>query len=362
MMKKLLFVFGVIIFLANCKSSPVDPIVNTATPHGEWVTETGGAGGFTNVDSYKNYHYSFDVDGANKNVSIQLTSSAINIQYALFDPSGTRIDLVGGSVRTVQKEYTLNSGKYRIVVMADRRAIGAFDLAIVGTKNGATRIPGPVLQANNQDWGLLGGGGRDNTFKNHFYTFDITADNTSIDVEIESADTDVALYLFDELGIRIDSQSGARYVYKIKAVKKAKYTVMAATNARGSIGKYSLRITGQAANLQRIVSQTTTVVGKWDTSSPKLALYPYPPTDTYTVQVNENSPLDIDLSSSDVDVRIELLTGVGDRIGYSPAARSSALIGDVTKGMYKILVHPHQQLYGNYKLTLHGQFTDFKRN
>lgn len=335
--------------------TPVNPTVSTV---GEWTQEKGGAGGFTNYDSFKNFQYNFDVASNNQSVTIKLISDAIDVQYAIFNTLGQQVD-VRGKGRNVEQAYTLNTGTYRVVVTADRRAVGKFSLALLGTKTGATLIPSNFLKSGTQSWGDFGGGGQEKTFKNHFYTFDVTEDNLSIDLELESADTDVELVMYNPLGQKIASDYfNARYRFKVLAVTKGVYTAMAATDKRGGIGNYRLNVFGKVQNLQRVESQAATVKGSWAAKNG---------TDTYTVQLTANSsPLDINLSSADTPARIELQSGDGKRIFYNvtPSKNEFILRQDLPKAVYRILVSPSPNAdgrAGSYTLSVHGQFTDFKK-
>ncbi len=335
-----------------------------ANPSGEWKAETGGAGGFNATETFKNYQYSFEIAAANTLITIGLTSPDVNVQYALFDPLGQQkaTSVVG---RDAGDAYTLNAGVYRVVVMADRQAVGRFTMSLSETKAGATRIGAQMLQSGTQDWGLLGGGGNVVTYKNHFYTLDITDDNTSIDVEFESADTDIGITLFDALGSRIYARSGGRYQYTIQAVKKGTYRVMAATNQRGEVGKYNLRVTGKVQNLTRVDSQVSTTVGAW-TASSKVDQYGYA-YDEYMLQLTADSNvLDLEISSADtfVELYLDSVNGVSisnDVQSFLNNRSKTTIRGSLPKGLYKITARASRGRLGTYTLNTVGQFTDFKK-
>lgn len=342
---------------SSTKVDPNDPNFTTANPTGEWKASSGGAGGFTNFDSFKNFQYNFEVVGNNQPVSIALTSPDINVAYALFNPLGQSIDVQSNS-RNLSGKYTLNAGIYRVVVAADRQAVGNFALTLTGTKNGASRIAAQVLQSNTQNWGPLGGGGKDVTYKNHFYTFDITEDNFSVDVELESPDTDVALYVYDQLGQPLNtSYFGDRSRYVILKLNKGTYSVMAATVTRGNIGNYNLRLTGKIQNLQRVQSQLTTVKGSWATNTAF---------DTYSVDLTPNSsPLDIDIASAETECQIDLQNSSGTRLSYTVLAnKTNYLLGkNLAKATYLIKVYPGRVSGkpGNYTINVIGLYTNFKK-
>jgi len=327
---------------------------------GEWTAARGVGGGAHNRDpnfnTFKNFQYTFDVVGANKIVKVSLSSADIDVQFALYNPLGQLIKTSSLS-RTVSEEFTLNEGKYRIVVCAARRAVGRFSLNVLGVNSELGLIPSEILQSDTQNWGLLGGGGNAKTFKNHFYTFEVTDDNTSVDIELESPDANVALHLYDELGTRIALENGQRYGFILRLTKKGIYTVMAGTNTRGSVGNYRLNIFGKIKNLQRIPSNAETKTGSWATGKSA---------DTYSLEINSsnNSPLDLELSSGDIDVWLELQNGVGDRITFQHLNRKEFIVSnDLPKGTYRIYVRPYPTTGagGNYTLQVHGQFVNLKK-
>ncbi|GAB3914414.1 hypothetical protein GCM10028803_59830 [Larkinella knui] len=342
-----------------------DPVLTPQKVTGSWVAAQGGGGGFNNFDSFKNYQFNFEVKDANQDVLVELISPTINVQYALFDPLGQRMD-ASGQERSLSRLYKqLGAGKYRVVVTADRRAVGNFELTMLGVNGKPVPIPFATLQTGTQNWGKLGGGGTEFTFKNHFYTVDVTEDNTTVDIELLSADTDISLYVYDGLGQRVAYTSGGRYKYILQATRKGSYTVTAGTQNRGDVGDYQLNLFGKVANLKRIESQVTTVTGKWDTSSPTSTLFPYEPYNTYSLQLTAtNSPLDVELSSPDINVDIRLQTSVGNQIAYATSGtrKSIYLVAEkVAQGSYRIKVSAYRKEYGNYTLTVHGQFADLKK-
>lgn len=331
------------------------PELKVRTVTGEWIAADGGSGGVNNFDTHKNYLYTIEVKNNNQKLDITLTSADIDVQFALFNPLGQRMDISSTS-RSSVKTYTVNAGTYRIAVCAARRAVGKFILTVVGVNSDPARIPSRILQSDKQDWGTLGGGGKNVTYKNKFYTFEVTEDNFGVDLELESAETDVALYLYDALGESLYSGNigNDRYRFRILSLNKGTYTIMAATGVRGGVGSYQLRVFGKIQNLKRVESQATTVTGTWANNKSF---------DTYSLQLTATtSPLDIDLSSASAEVLIELQDSVGKRIQTSGASsKSEVLLGqNLPKGTYLIKVYPYKG-FGNYTLSVHGQFTGFKK-
>ncbi len=363
-MKNLIILLTFFSLLAGCKKDDTPEPLKNRSIGGEWITAKGGSGGYNNFDSFKNVQYNFEVGGSNQVVDILLSSDVIKVQYALFDPLGQKI-YVSPIDKSVSESHTMNAGKYRLVICADRRAVGKFGFTIKGVLGDPNVISSQILDSGSQNWGTLGGGGRVKTFKNHFYTFDITDDNTSIDVEMESADTEISFILYDELGTAVANQSGQRYESQIKAAKKGTYTLMAGTNVRGSVGNYVFRIAGKVNNLQRVVSQSNSSKGSWTSSSAADKFGNL--SDTYSLKLtSNNSSLDIELSSSDSFVELYLAYDNGTFIDYNVQSflqnkTVKILSRELPTGLYKIIVQSHRGSFGTYTINTFGQFTDFKK-
>ncbi|GAB3953632.1 hypothetical protein GCM10028805_37730 [Spirosoma harenae] len=340
----------------------VDP---NAPITGEWTQARGGAGGFANYESFKNFQYNFDIEGSNQPVAIQLTSDVIDVQYALFDPLGQLIDVQGRGRSVGVNNYSLNAGKYRIVVTADRRAVGKFSLSLLGTKAGADLIPSFILQSNTQNWGSFGGGGREVTFKNHFYTFDVSEDNTTLDVELSSADVDIALTIYDALGQQVASATGSRYQFLLQAIKKGTYTVMAGTNVRSSIGDYQMNLFGKKiANLKRVESQllqsNTQNWGPLGGGGKEVTYKNH----FYTFEVTEdNFTVDVELESPDTDVALYVYDQLGQPLNTSYFGdRSKYVILKLNKGTYSVMAATVTRgSVGTYNLRLIGKVQNLQR-
>lgn len=367
-MKNLFVLLLIATVLMGCpgKDDPVDEVeikLKDGLANGEWSSAS-TAGGFDNYTSYKNFHYTFEVAEANQVVSFELISGDINVQYTLFDPIGNRVE-TSTQGRQISSPYTAKSpGIYRIVVSADRRAIGKFSLKVTGTKAGIEPVSFQALRSETQNWGPLGGGAGKKTFKNHFYTFEVVEDNSAIDIELLSADTEVSLFLYDNLGALVTARQSSRYEYILYAVKKGVYTVMAGTNSRGSVGNYNLHIFGKTKNLKRVSSSSETKSEKWNAGKIGEILHIY----SIDITSDANSPLDIELASPDVNVVIELQDKSGDNIGGIYGAQKSQfyLSKDLPKGSYRIQVRPSGTLGGStsggkYGLTVAGQFANLKK-
>lgn len=381
-MKNVIKVMLLITFLTGCSNSDSDPNpdpnqdpgeteLKTGLANGEW-TSASSAGGFSSYNSFKNFQYNFTVENANQTVSFELTSGDTDVKYALYDPLG---QLIGTSStgRNVSQQVKLSPGErpHRLVVMADRQAVGKFSLKVSGAKDGLTPIEFATLRTDKQSWGELGGGGLTKSFKNHFYTFDVTEDNTFVDIELQSADTEVALYLYDSNGTQLSTVGAKRYVYIIPTAKKGTYTLMVATAKRGSVGDYTCNVFGKVGNLKKVASGSEIKSDTWKAGKVGETAH------VYSLDINSTgtSSLDIELSSSDVNVFLELQDGSGKRITntFSTAKTANLFSQDLAKGSYRIRVRPAgtetasnpsqsaNSPGGAYKLSVFGQFANMKK-
>ncbi len=318
----------------------------------EWKADNGGAGGFDYPESFKNYQFDYEVEGNNQLITYSLTSSQIEVAFFVYDANGARLSESEGG-RNVNDEKMLNAGKYRIVVMAERYALGKFELKIGNIKKDIVSVSFEVLKSGDKSWGEYGGGGAYVTPKNHFYSFEVTEDNTYIDIEMESKDTEIGLYLYDTNGEGIVGDDGKRKHFVIAKLNKGIYQIMAATFTRGSRGNYTLKVFGKTQNLnKRSVSEKAIEGNIANNKDVKM----------YTIEITENSSLiDLQLDATPMQVAIHLYESSGKLVkntlpGYN---NSVALIERVQKGTYKVYVEPYP--YGdsyssNFKLVAVGNF------
>lgn len=366
-MKNSIWVLLLITFLTGCKET--DPL-KTGNATGEW-TEASSGGGFNNYNSFKNFQYNFTVENANQKVAIELTSEGTDVKYALYDGAGQLIG-TSNTGRSINQEVTLNPGgrPHRLVITANRQAIGKFSLKVSGSKDGLQRIPFTTLRSDGRSWGDLGGGGPNKTFKNHFYTFEVTEDDTMLDIELQSTETEVGLVVYNSNGSLLATVSGERYVFTLPVAKKGTYTLMAATFKRGSVGNYNCTIFGKVANMKRVSANSETKTGTW--SAGKVGETAH----VYGLEITEaDSPMDMELSSTDVNVYLQLQDASGKTIAntFSTAKTEYLIRQDLPKGSYRIRVRPagtetavdpsqsSSSPGGAYKLSVFGQFGNLRK-
>jgi hypothetical protein len=323
------------------------------------IQSWGQFGGGGRAVTYKNHFYTVEVTEDNTPIDFALESANVDLNMVIYNPLGQPIASDFFNSRYEFKVIVLPKGTYTVMAATDNRgAVGNYQLNIFGKVANLKRVESQILQSGTQDWGTLGGGGNVKSTKNHFYSFDVTEENTPLDFEIESADTETSLFLYNSLDVAIVEQRGSRYLFRLIAARKGTYTIMAGTLNRGDVGKYSLRVFGKVANLKRIPSVSANAEGNWQTGRSF---------DTYSIQITDsNAPLDIDLSSPDTKVAIYLQNSVGTFLDktYFPYKSIALPIESLPRGTYRIVVQTHNPIFdpgGSYIMNVFGRFTDFKK-
>lgn len=353
----ILFLFT---FLVSCEkgSDEPNPDGSTGKPSKDsrsftasWVAERGGAGGIQNPESFKNFQLEYEVEGNNQSINYRLTSADLDVSFFLFDANGARV-YESETGRSVGADWTLNAGKYRIVVMAERNGLGKFSLVINGINKDIVKIPSSIVNTGNKTWSEQGGGGLEVTYRNHVYTFEVTENNSYVDVEMFSNDTEIGLYLFDQTQLILYAE-GQRSRYLLGKLNKGTYTIMAATALRGSRGNYQLNLYGKVENLLQRQSQEKVINGNWANGKS---------VDQYTFEVTaNNSVLDVELSCPDYGVSSYIVNDKGATVGGHIYGGGNYVydIVSLPAGTYQIYVAPNNSFEtrsGNYKLVVSGLF------
>lgn len=359
---KITYSFIIILLFSGCS------ILNEIVPvskkvSGEWTVEEWGGGG-SNALSPKNHNYTFDIKGQKQTISLTFNSD-VDLKPYLYDPLGQLISDIYLRINkgTNTLELTnLNSGKYLLVICTqERNDFGKYSIDFTGIDGTPQKTSFEKLNVNNISFGDEGGAGRVYSFKNHVYTFDVTSDKSSIDCELQSADTDLYFEVYNTLGEFLfrDIYYTGRKIFTIKETNKGKYTVLVASAQRDSKGKYNLKIFGNISNLKQVETQSKIVNDTWLRGT----------SHTYTVNITEdNTPLDITLQSPDNNCTFELQNPIGDVIkSYNIYnGRYDSNIEKINKGLYRIVTKPlgnanTQPANMKYTLSVYGKFTDLKK-
>jgi heme/copper-type cytochrome/quinol oxidase subunit 2 len=322
---------------------------------GSWTASTGTGGG--NDYTPRNHFYSFEVTGNNQPVSLTLTSSDINVGFYVYNQNGEVVDRYGsGFGRNQTDDFIVNAGKYTVLVCSGQRYdIGAYALKGRGLNTDFTRIPALRQLAANVSFGVEGGGGVEITPRNHYYTFEVTADNSTIDINLQSPETPVWLTLFGTAGEQIRYSYVGAPQHLLEKLNKGTYSLWVGASTRDVIGKFSLDIFGQVQNLQEYVFDSSILNDEYRGKNA---------TTTYTLNVTaDNTKLDISLRSPDVIGAFTIYDPTGRQVGYSYNGNYQYVVLGTSKGQYKIVVQPASNTsgIGKYALSVYGKFTDLKK-
>ncbi len=337
---------------AEASITATAPTYREAT--GSWTAETGTGGG-NDYNTPRNHVYTFDVAGNNQPVSLSLISSDINVRMYVFNSLGNEVAR-SGLGRNVVADVVANAGRYTVVACSDQRYdIGAYTLRGLGLSADFVRVPALRQKAVDVSFGPEGGGGYRNTSRNHYYTFEVTADNSWIDINLQSAQTDVWLSLLGPDGVQIAYNSPGTPRSLLRKLNKGTYGLWASSGSRDDIGKYTLDIFGQVQNLKQTVFDSSILPGVYPGKNG---------TTTYTLNVtDDNTYLDVSLRSPDVVGYFILYGPTGGELGYTNQVSYGYFIQYVNKGQYKIVVRPGSNTsgIGNYTLSVYGKFSDLKK-
>ncbi|GAB3995779.1 hypothetical protein GCM10028807_36820 [Spirosoma daeguense] len=335
----------------------------TRTINGSWTSTDGSSGGTDYTP--RNKFYSFNVATSNQPISFTLTSSEINVGIALYDPQGNRV-LNRGTGRSVILDNTANAGTYSVMIYTSQRNdVGAFRLAGRGISSEFTLQPANRVQATSVSFGAEGGGGGiGNRFpispRNHYYTFDVTEDNTFADINVSAAGLSLWLNLRNPAGAEADYTFGLLPAgtprYLITKLNKGTYGLYVGSGTRDAIGTYTLEIFGKVQNLKQTVynsaTQSDSYIGKNGTIN-------------YTLTVTEdNTPIDVSLRSPEIVGSVALYNSTGTRVDYTTVASNYGyFVNVVNKGTYKITITPGPTTsgIGKYTLSVYGKFSDLKK-
>ena len=330
---------------------------------GSWTTADGTSGGTEYTP--RNKFYSFDVATNNQPVSLTLTSSDVNVGVSLYNPLGTRL-VTRGTGRSVVLDQTVNAGTYTVMVSTGQRYdVGSFRLVARGLASEFTLRPTDRVQAASVSFGSEGGGGGiGNRFpispRNHYYTFEVTEDNTITDINVAPAGVSMWLNLRSPAGAEVDYTLGLLAAgaprYSLKSLNKGTHGLYVGTGTRDAIGTYTLEILGKVKNLKQTVYDSAIQADSYIGKNGVI---------TYTLTVTEdNTPLDISLRSPDIVGSAALFNPNGTQVDkFTVPTNYDFLLKVVNKGVHKITVTPGSTTsgIGKYTLSVYGKFSDLKK-
>lgn len=221
---------------------------STLEQNAAWLNSGGG----NNYPySPRNHLYTVEVTDNNSMLDIVQTSDDTDVSLWLFNPLGEQVQQSwGGRSRFLVKEA--NAGTYTIVAGTNTRDVldADYSLNVNGQIANLTRI---ICQDTTVNGTISNGGGNNNSDSaaNDVYLFEVTENNTALDIIMESPDFDISMWLIDPLGVNVQQRWGARSRFMVEGVSAGTYKIICGTNSSGNSGQYSMSVVGKYTNFRK---------------------------------------------------------------------------------------------------------------
>ncbi len=339
------------------------------TASDEYSTTKGTSGG--DAYSFRNHFYTFEVTEDNKNVTANIQSADIDVAFYWYNSLGQNLNNYPSYSRNFTDTQKFNKGKYTLLVTTKNRyAIGKYTLVIRGIDASPVRVASARLLATGKDF-ADGGGGMDSYVdrflspRNKTYTFEVTEDNTYVDIDVASISSDTWVKLYDNLG---QSQnyasigSGRTPNVNLK-VNKGTYTLLVGTVERLAKTNFSLEINGKVSNLKEKIFNSLKADDKWTGNTS--GSYPNGSFTNYTVDITEdNTYMDVIATSSNADNYLVIMNSSGKTIAETSllfSDKSTFHVVKVTKGTYTIQVYATTKSTAAYSILVVGMVANLKK-
>ncbi len=220
----------------------------TLAASNEWKT---GGGGVNHAQSPRNHRYKFEVTQDNQAVDVVLNSDDVNVAIWLLNPLGQPVGRNYGD-RSHYLITEADKGVYTIIAGTYERNVQQADYQL--SVNGQVTALQPVAVQDATASGTITNGAGVNVADspNHpVYTFDVTENNTALDVILESPDFDVTLWLYNPNGQLIYRNYGDRRLFTVQEASVGKYKVVCGTYRPGDSGNYKVSVVGKFGNFTK---------------------------------------------------------------------------------------------------------------
>ena len=323
-------------------------------------------GGSSYPLSFRNHHYEIEVNGNVSDVEITLESENIDVYLWLYNSLGQRVTRSsGGRIATIKK--SLDNGKYRVITgTRERGKIGNYTLDISGATS-PVRIKSETLKPTNETiWKMKGGGYQyPLSYRNDLYSFEVTQNNSTVDIVLESPDAEVALHLFSDIA-KIDSEYRGKSEFIIEELDAGIYYLSAGTYSRNlPESSYRLNIEGQVQNLNYNPGKLVLFNDEWKTNGGGYSNPNSFRNHIYAVNISENNTtLDIILTSTQADVVLWLYPpDRGNYLKRQSGDRTEFIVNEVNKGIYYVHVgtYSRREPEASYELNIVGKISEVKK-
>ena len=247
----------------SCTKSYLDPDVfdGAQSFDNDFADGGGGWGEYYSAHylSPRNRQYTFEITENNTNVVFSLTSKDANTTLYMYNELGQRLypDVVPISEEGSRKSgfpIKLNKGTYTIIACGWREEITDFTLKIAGNaKNVSEKTYQTIDLADQFSGNALGSFTEERSFND--YSFEVTENNTWIDITAKSTDTKNYMVITDINGqdvqrsYLVTADYISSQVFKIN--KKGTYKLSVRTDSRNT-NKLKLSLVGHVSNLKKM--------------------------------------------------------------------------------------------------------------
>jgi hypothetical protein len=217
---------------------------------GAWLT---GGGGYNNPASFRNHRYQFEVTESDENsaLDIMLVATGAKGSIQLFDPNGASIGHAFGNTEESLYIYIDEPGTYTVVVGTYQRdQIGAtYRVDVCGQIANLRQVP--ASESCGSGTLVVGGGyNQPQSPYNEVYTFEVTEDNSHIDVVLK-ANFEASLWVYNPQNDLIGHNFGNSQEEVLRVINKGTYRVICGKYQSADAGNYEMCVVGQIANFKK---------------------------------------------------------------------------------------------------------------
>jgi PKD repeat protein len=331
----------------------------------EWNSTKGTSGG--DAYSFRNHFYTFDVTEDNKTVTANVQSGDIDVAFYWYNSLGQDLNGRPSYSRNYTDTQKLNKGKYTLLVTTKNRyAIGKYNLVIRGIDLAPVRVTSTTLKDSKNF--AEGAGGSYTYFDaylsplNKYYTFNVTEDNTIVDVNVMSNTADTWIKLYNSLGQSLNYIDLSRTPFQIQKLQKGTYTMLLGADFATKTD-YTLEINGKVEKLVEKVAAVLKISDKWSANLVTTDGRDYS-FDNYAFDVTEdNTWIEVVATSADVENRTNVYDSGGVDVSSAPyfTDKVKRQTFKASKGKYKIYLRSAGKSTAAYNLLVVGQVANLRK-
>jgi len=336
------------------QSTKVDNI-----PGGFQITDSWASSGGQDRFSYRNLHYLFNVTESG-NITIEIESAVSNYLYLI---NALGIVVKEGRGNTLSAEVA-SGNSYRVVAATNSVSeTSNYTLKLLGNIEDVGKVDSQSKSVEGS-WTSSGGQLKD-SYRNDHYTFNVTADNSYIDILVQS---NVANHLYlinsNDVVVKKTGDVSSGDVRLRSEVSAGSYKLVVATYFLGEIDSYDLTVVGEFSNLtKKSVPNPVEKQASWSPSGGQDRTSANNP--SYSFDMTEDNIIDMTISSN-VSNYLYLINSndvVVEEASNVSSGDVRLLTGILPSGRYTVVAATYfDNEESNFTLTVYGQIANFTEN